>query len=556
MKYDKIKVGVIIGRFQVPELTEGHKEIFDYVLSKGYDKNIVILGIAPTKATKTNPLDFDSRRKMIIEAYPNMFDIMYLKDDPSDEEWSKKLDKTILENIERGNDVILYGNKDSFINHYVGSLKTEEYIQKITCSEAEERFYTGRKAQNNADWRAGVMWATQNRYDTVYPTVDCAIFDDDKFKYMYMAKKEDESLLRFVGGFADPNDNSFEEAAIREAKEETGLNCKIISWVGSSKIDDFRYRFESDKVITNFFALKKESGIASANDDIKELHRVDIDSLSEDNIIKEHRVLFNKLKDWIKEENSTLKVCNSSIDTDEFYENSKDSEYTDENIDMFSPETHLVGEIQGYEIWYVDSVEISKFLGSNYKNRKAKWCISIDQAEYYWNDYKNDTFYFLIRKEMQGNRFDKIAFEYKRTGTMKCWDINNRIFTTDDYEGDVGLIEYMKENFKWIDKVSDEDKYFLNPITIIDNKDGTVNIDGNLYLDELNLNEFPWKDKFKIRELFGSLYIQGNNFENLDGCPEIIHGDFDCSNNPMSTKIENLNINLPKVDGFIFNEEN
>lgn len=340
---NKNTVGVIVGRFQVPELTNGHKEIFDYVLSKGYDENIVILGIAPIKATKTNPLDFDSRKKMIIEAYPNTFTIMYLKDEPSDEEWSKKLDKMILENMTRGKDVIIYGNKESFIDHYVGTLKTEEYIQKIICSEAEERFYTGKKVQNNAEWRAGVMWATQNRYDTVYPTVDCAIFDDDKFKYMYMAKKENESLLRFVGGFADLHlDNSYEDSAIREAKEETGLNCEIVSWIGSSKIDDPRYRFESDKIITNLFALKKTSGIAKANDDIKEVHRVEVKSLTEDQIIKEHRVLFNKVKDWIEKENSTLKICNKSIDTDEFYKETSDN-FTTEDITDISK--NLVGEI-------------------------------------------------------------------------------------------------------------------------------------------------------------------------------------------------------------------
>ena len=307
---NKNTVGVIVGRFQVPELTNGHKEIFDYVLNKGYEQNIVVLGVAPTKATKMNPLDFDSRRKMINETYPNMFTIMYLKDEPSDEEWSKKLDKMILD-IANDKNVILYGNKESFINRYIGSLKTEEYIQKIICSEAEERFYTGKKVQNNAEWRAGVMWATQNRYDTVYPTVDCAIFDDDQFKYMYMAKKENESLLRFVGGFADPHlDNSYEDSAIREAKEETGLNCEIISWIGSSKIDDPRYRFESDKIITNLFALKKLSGIAKADDDIKELHRVEVNSLTEDQIIKEHRVLFKKVKKWVEKENSNLKNCN------------------------------------------------------------------------------------------------------------------------------------------------------------------------------------------------------------------------------------------------------
>ena len=34
----------------------------------------------------------------------------------------------------------------------------------------------------------------------------------------------------------------------------------------------------------------------------------------------------------------------------------------------------------------------------------------------------------------------------------------------------------MKENFKWINKVSDIEKYFLNPVKIKENEDGTINV--------------------------------------------------------------------------------
>jgi len=206
----------------------------------------------------------------------------------------------------------------------------------------------------------------------------------------------------------------------------------------------------------------------------------------------------------------------------------------------------LIGSIKDYEIWYIGSSESSKQLGRFYKGRSAKWCICTDNADYYWNnDHKNDTFYFLIRKELKNDEFDKLAFEFKANGDVKVWDINNRKNTFKDQE----IIEYMKKNFKWIDKVSDIEKYFLNYVTIKENDDGSINVYGSLYLDEKGLSEFPWKNKFKIKELFGSLYIQYNNFKNLDGCPEIIHEDFDCSNNP----IENFS-NMPKVDGIIFKE--
>lgn len=206
----------------------------------------------------------------------------------------------------------------------------------------------------------------------------------------------------------------------------------------------------------------------------------------------------------------------------------------------------LIDNIKDYEVWYIGSAESAKQLGRFYKGRSAKWCICTDNGEYYWNnDHKNDTFYFLIRKELKNDDFDKLAFEYKANGEIKVWDINNRKNTFKDEE----IISYMKESFKWIDKVSDIERYFLNPVTIKENDDGTINVYGSIYLDEMNLKEFPWKNKFKIKELFGSLYIPYNQFENLEGCPQIIHGDFDYSNNPI-----NDFSTMPIVDGTIFKE--
>ena len=68
------------------------------------------------------------------------------------------------------------------------------------------------------------------------------------------------------------------------------------------------------------------------------------------------------------------------------------------------------------------------------------------------------------------------------------------------------IITFMKENFKWIDKVNDIERYFLNSVKIKENEDGTINVYWSIYLDEMNLSEFPLKDKYIINELFGSLY--------------------------------------------------
>ena len=294
---NETSIGVIVARFQVAELTEGHKEILEYVLAKKHNQNVIFLGIAPTRATKNNPLDYDSRRRMIEEEYPGKFTIMYQRDDPSDEYWSASLDRKIAD-IAGSRDVVLYGSRDSFGDHYFGKYPFEEYHQKIYCSGTEQRALAGKQVQSTRDWRLGCLYATQNRFPTAYPTVDCAIFDQGR-THIFMARKAHMDKLMFVGGFVDPKDESMEAAAKREIMEETGLEVRTIGYIGSHKIDDWRYRAEEDKIITSFFAFEHTFGTARAQDDIVEIQRRKIEELSEGIIAPAHQPLYRMLMEWL-----------------------------------------------------------------------------------------------------------------------------------------------------------------------------------------------------------------------------------------------------------------
>ena len=61
-----MKVGVIIGRFQCHKLTDGHKELINYVISKS-DKVLIFIGVSPLKPDIKNPLPFEMRKQMISE---------------------------------------------------------------------------------------------------------------------------------------------------------------------------------------------------------------------------------------------------------------------------------------------------------------------------------------------------------------------------------------------------------------------------------------------------------------------------------------------------------
>lgn len=303
----KKNVGVIVGRFQVHRLTEGHKEIIDYVLSQGHRINILVLGNPPrdVHSTKNNPLPYLSRKQMIEEAYPGKFIICYKTDVRSDEEWSKGLDKLILSNTDGNKDVVLYGSRDSFINHYSGQFDCVEYQQRVTFSGSKLREELAKDIGTSEDFRKGCIYSTQKNWAFHFPTVDCAIFSDNTFSKLYLAKKEGEKLYRFPGGFIDSKDTSYEEAAIREAKEETNLDCVIKDYICSCKIADWRYRSEQEKIMTVLYAMIATNSSAKACDDIAELHLKDISELKMEDIDPIHQELFKNVLKFVQKETKT-----------------------------------------------------------------------------------------------------------------------------------------------------------------------------------------------------------------------------------------------------------
>jgi bifunctional NMN adenylyltransferase/nudix hydrolase len=131
----------------------------------------------------------------------------------------------------------------------------------------------------------------EKRFPTVFATVDIVIRRDGK---LLLGRKAHQTEFRFVGGFSDPAfDHSYEDAAIREAKEETALRIHSVAYLGSARIDDPRYRNTPDCIITHLFLAEEWEGEEIASDDIAELKWFSENELTENHFVKEHRVLWN-----------------------------------------------------------------------------------------------------------------------------------------------------------------------------------------------------------------------------------------------------------------------
>jgi len=288
------KTAVIIARFQTPFLHAGHTHLIDQVIAK-HNKVVVVLGVSPVKSTKRNPYDFHTREKMIKAAYPNLV-ILPLADNASDNYWSSALDQLLHQTFPNEN-FVLFGSRDSFLKHYHGKLPSEPLPPHDAPTGTDIRELYSDKVISSEDFRLGINYACHNAYAKVYPTVDIAVLKNDM---LLLGEKPTAAAWRFPGGYADPADINFEASAMRELQEECGdITTTPMQYVGSAKIDDWRYRSEEDKIVTTLFKTNWQAGEAVANDDLKDVQWFKLDQLetmmANGQIAKEHLILMQML---------------------------------------------------------------------------------------------------------------------------------------------------------------------------------------------------------------------------------------------------------------------
>ena len=110
-------------------------------------------------------------------------------------------------------------------------------------------------------------------------TADCIVFnkEDDKIFVLLIQRKNDpyKDCWAFPGGFVNI-DESAENAAIRELKEETGLEISIVKQLKAYSKPD---RDPRERVITIAFIAESKIKEVMGGDDAKEARWFDISNL-------------------------------------------------------------------------------------------------------------------------------------------------------------------------------------------------------------------------------------------------------------------------------------
>lgn len=305
------KVGVVIGRYQVPDLHEGHKDVLNMALKEN-GKLLVILGNSPLINTIPDPLDYVTREKMIKFHYPNAI-VTFVRNQETDEKWSEEIDKVIRE-ICPIDKPTLYGGRDSFIPFYHGKHKCEKITSFHETSGTELRESVGQVVLDTPDFRKGIIYAAYNRFPNIRVTVDIAVLKDrlesDRETKVLLGTKYNSDFWRFPGGFVDYNDKSFEETAKRELREEVGL-IETGNWdyIGSCRVDDWRYKgVDGEYIMTNFYICDYVFGCLNPSDDLEKVAWFSLKDLFDGklNMVECHLILIDELKNYI--EKTSLKI--------------------------------------------------------------------------------------------------------------------------------------------------------------------------------------------------------------------------------------------------------
>lgn len=280
---------ILIGRFQLPEMNEGYRNLIETIRQR-HGELIVVLAEPGVPVSRNNPLPVKSRMAMIREVFPDL-KVLSIKDHPLDQEWSRNLDQLISES--GSHSITIYGTKERFINHYRGKYKT------TTLSDEKSQDPGVEEDPSSGSFRKGMVYATAKRYPSVYPTVDVAVFRTNRSEIL-LGRKDIDGKWRLIGGFADPEDDGFATSAKRELREECGsIEISELTFEGSFAIDDWRYRFEQDKIITTLFSADFRSGEPSAQDDVAELNWFSMEALARmvnnDETAPEHTQMFRLL---------------------------------------------------------------------------------------------------------------------------------------------------------------------------------------------------------------------------------------------------------------------
>jgi 8-oxo-dGTP diphosphatase len=285
-----MKIGIVIGRFQVPELHAGHIHLLQTALNEN-ERLVIGVGVARSLNSQ-NILDYGLRKLAIAAAMKTTsgpgkkYDLIPILDEVSDLDWSRKLDEQLYQMF-RGQEFTLYSGENGFASRYKGRNK----VKIIKCPYPTPCGTDIRKDIYTPNWKkegfaAGVIHGAQ-LFNSPKMAVDFAVFKSNG--EILMGKKQGENKWRLPGGMVDFNE-TLEAAAKRELWEECGVADVEPAYVGSFVVGDSRWPV-NERPISALFWGRHAWASPRAGDDLVEVKWVSPNNFD---IAPQHRLLVDE----------------------------------------------------------------------------------------------------------------------------------------------------------------------------------------------------------------------------------------------------------------------
>jgi bifunctional NMN adenylyltransferase/nudix hydrolase len=236
---------------------------------------------------------------MLRAAYPDAI-ILPIHDCLDDTMWSSRLDEAIRAVIPNVSAAKLYGGRKSFQEHYYGEFTPVEIDSGIEYrSGTHQREAIGKVVRSTSDFRAGIIYSTQNSFPYVKMCVDIACLKQcDEFGHaleepeILLGRKDSENKWRLPGGGVDKGE-TLEHAACRELYEETLISTdqKSMRYIQSMPAGDWRFKNAGEiGLMTTLFITQYLWGAPRAGDDLVEVKWFPI-SQARNAVVKGHKTL-------------------------------------------------------------------------------------------------------------------------------------------------------------------------------------------------------------------------------------------------------------------------
>lgn len=296
-KNKKKEKGFFLGRFQ--PFHTGHYEAINCVLK---EVEVLVIGVGSSNKgyTKENPYTFEERKKMIERSLNEgeKCEILGIRDFNNIKEWTKYV-KTVVDQkwvVYTGNPITrkLF-EKEKY------TVRSIKHKNSLSGRALREMMYTG------DEWKKHVPKGTletlleikgverlreitNTRFESPVLAVDTIIEVEEGVILVKRAKEPFKDKYAIPGGHVEGNE-TVEGAAVREAKEETGLDIEIKKILGvySEPRRDPRGHY-----VSVVYICKKLGGELRAASDAKEAKIFSIESLPE--LGFDHKKIFEDYK--------------------------------------------------------------------------------------------------------------------------------------------------------------------------------------------------------------------------------------------------------------------